>query len=63
MNAKRARQVLNAAFKQFQRLPEWPAEKRSGADRPAEEGSDKKAQGLLQPDGLRDAFILQTLVE
>ena len=58
MNAKSRRKVLNAAFKQFQRLPDWPRQN-TGPEK-----IDWKLNHLLKP-AIRpeDASRSQSLTE
>jgi hypothetical protein len=64
MNAKATRKALNEAFKQFQRLPEWPLFRLGEGDRRAKEKREREAQFMLGAQGLATAASAsQTLAE
>jgi hypothetical protein len=62
MNAKATRKVLNSAFKQFQRLPDWPLAQNSGVRRPGEMWGNAKGPALLRTNvPTTTAFRAQTI--
>jgi hypothetical protein len=48
MNAVPRKQVLNEAFKQVQRLPDWPLVKTSDAKRLAQDDNEEKRQARAE---------------
>ena len=64
MNAKLTRKVLNVAFKQFQRLPDWPPIRTNEGRRLPEKAGDYKSQAVLQLRGVaEEASASRTFVE
>src|SRR5438270_5574492 len=64
MNNKGTRKILNVAFKQFQRLPDWQPVQVTAAKAPTYQPIDRNSQALRQP-GRRagDASGSQALAE
>src|SRR5438876_2316232 len=64
MNAKMTSKVLNTAFKQFQRLPDWPPIKTHEERRLSDARGEQKSQAAPQWRELaKDASVSRTLVE
>jgi len=64
MNAKATRKVLNVAFKQFQRLPDWPPVKVSEGRPLSHESREAQRQPILPlPGPSKDASGSQAFAE
>jgi hypothetical protein len=63
MNRKPKRKVLNVAFKQVQRLPQWPELKLASIASGAQERYDSKPQLPRLPSTTTTSAGLQSLAE